>query len=143
MIRKACLCLMAIALVLGALSCSSEGTSGSATGKRLSCSGNSLKGGTCKGRFKTLSGTSTAKIEVSRSSIHSVNAEVTANVEEGPVRLYLVAPDGAETSAEARPGSPATVSGSARGHIDEFWVYFEALDGTASGISFELSYTYP
>jgi hypothetical protein len=85
----------------------------------------------------------TADIEVSRSAIHSVDAEVTANVEEGPVRVYLVAPDGAETSAEARPGSPATISGPARGHIDEFWVYFEALDDTASGVSFEVSYTYP
>jgi len=39
--------------------------------------------------------------------------------------------------------SPATISGPARGHIDEFWVYFEALDDTASGVSFEVSYTYP
>ena len=140
--RKAFLCLIAIALVLTALGCS-EGTSGSASGKRLSCSGNSLSGGKCKGRIKKLSGTVTTKIEVSRSAIHSVDADVTANVEEGPFRVYLVAPDGSETSAEARPGSPAAISGPARGHIDEFWVYFEALDDTASGISFEVSYTYP
>jgi hypothetical protein len=143
MMRQALLCLIAVALVISALGCSSEGQSGSATGKRLSCSGNSLSGGKCKGRIKKLSGTVTADIEVSRSAIQSVDAEVTANVEEGPVRVYLVAPDGTETSAEARPGSPATVSGPARGHIDEFWVYFEALDDTASGISFEVSYTYP
>jgi hypothetical protein len=143
MMRKALLCLIAIALVLSALGCSEEGKSGSASGKRLSCSGNSLSGGKCKGRIKKMSGTITADIEVSRSAIHSVDAEVTANVEEGPVRVYLVAPDGAETSAEARPGSPATISGPARGHIDEFWVYFEALDDTASGVSFEVSYTYP
>ena len=142
MIRKVQLLLMAITLVLSALGCD-EGTSGSATGKRLSCSGNSLSGGTCKGRIKKMSGTVTAVIEVSRSAIDSVNAEVTAIVEEGPVRVYLVAPDGSETSAEARPGSPATISGPARGHIDEFWIYFEALDGTASGVSFEVSYTYP
>jgi len=80
---------------------------------------------------------------VSRSAIHSVNAEVTASVEDGPVRVYLVAPDGTETSAEARPGSPVTISGPARGHIDEFRVYFEALEGTASGVSFTVSYTYP
>ena len=143
MLRKALLCLIAVALVISALGCSSDGQSGSASGKRLSCSGNSLSGGKCKGRIKKLSGTVTADIEVSRSAIQSVDAEVTANVEEGPVRVYLVAPDGTETSAEARPGSPATVSGPARGHIDEFWVYFEALDDTASGISFEVSYTYP
>jgi hypothetical protein len=140
--RKALLCLMAVALVFSVIGCS-EGKSGSVSGKRLSCSGNSLKGGTCKGRFKKLTGTSTADIEVSRSAIHSVNAEVTASVEEGPIRVYLVAPDGSETSVEASPGSPATVSGLARGHIDEFWIYFEALDGTASDISFEVSYTYP
>ena len=142
MIRKALLCLMAITLVLSALGCD-EGTSGSASGKRLSCSGNSLSGGTCKGRIKKMSGTVTANIEVSRSAIDSVNAQVTTSVEEGPVRAYLVAPDGTETSAEARPGSPATISGPARGHIDEFWIYFEALEDTASGVSFEVSYTYP
>jgi hypothetical protein len=90
-----------------------------------------------------MSGTVTADIEVSRSAIDSVNAEVTASVEEGPVRVYLVAPDGSETSAEARLGSPAIISGSARGHIDEFWIYFEAPGSTASGVSFEVSYTYP
>jgi hypothetical protein len=142
MMRKALLCLIAIALILSALGCD-EGTSGSVTGQRISCSGNSLKGGTCKGRFKKLSGTFSEDIEVSRSAIHSVNAEVTASVEEGPVRVYLIAPDETETSAEARPGSPATVSGIARGHIDSFRVYFEALEGTASGVSFEISYTYP
>jgi hypothetical protein len=143
MMRKALLCLIAIALVLSALGCSDEGKSGSASGKRLSCSGNSLSGGKCKGQIRKLSGTVTADIEVSRSAIHSVDAEVTADVEEGPVRVYLVAPDGTETSAEVRPGSPATISGPARSHIDEFWVYFEALDDTASGVSFEVSYTYP
>ena len=140
--RKALLCLLAAALVFSVIGCD-EGKSGSASGKRLSCSGNSLKGGTCKGRFKKLTGTSTADIEVSRSAIHSVNAEVVASVEEGSIRVYLVAPNGTETSAEARPGSPANVSGPARGHIDEFWVYFEALEGTASGISFDVSYDYP
>jgi hypothetical protein len=142
MMRKTLLCLITIMLVFGALGCN-EGTSGSATGKRLSCSGNSQSGGTCKGGIKKLSGTVTANIEVSRSSIDSVDAEVTASVEEGPIRVYLVAPDGTETGAEARPGSPAGISGPARGHIDEFWVYFEALEGAASGISFEVSYTYP
>jgi len=142
MMRQALLYLIAVALVMGALGCS-EGTSGSATGKRLSCSGNSQSGGTCKGGIKKLSGTVTADIEVSRSSINSVGAEVTASVEEGPIRVYLIAPDGTETSAEVRPGSPAAISGPARGHIDEFWIYFEALEGTASGVSFEVRYTYP
>jgi hypothetical protein len=143
MMRKAFLCLITIALALSALGCDEGGKSGSASGKRLSCSSSSLSGGKCRGRFKKLSGTVTAHIEVSRSAIHSVDAEVTANVEEGPVRVYLVAPDGTETSGEARPGSPATISGPARGHIDEFWVYFEAMDDTASGVSFEVNYTYP
>ena len=142
MIRRVILCLLAVALVVTAWGCS-QGTSGSVVGKRLSCSGDSLQGGTCKGRFKKLTGTATANIEVSRSSINSVNAEVTASVEEGPVRVYLVAPDGTQTSAEARPGSPAILSGPARGHIDEFWVYFEAMEGTAGGITFEVSYSYP
>ena len=75
--------------------------------------------------------------------VEAVMAEVTASVEEGPIRVYLVAPDGTQTSAEVRPGSPAAISGPARGHTDEFRVYFEALEGSASGISFEISYTYP
>ena len=140
--RKAFLCLMTVALVVSVLGCS-EGTSGSVSGKRLSCSSDSLEGGSCEGRFKKLSGTYSADIEVSRSAIHSVKAEVTASVEDGPLRVYLVAPDGTETSAEVRPGSPATISGPARGQIDEFRVYFEALEGTASGVSFTVSYTYP
>jgi hypothetical protein len=142
MMRKVFLCLMAVALVISALGCS-EGTSGSVVGKRMSCSGNSLKGGSCKGRFKKLSGTYTAHIEVSRSTIHSVLAEVTADVEDGPIRVYLVAPDGTETSAEVRPGSPATISGPAEGYADKFRVYFEALEGTASGVSFTVNYTFP
>lgn len=142
MMRKALLCLMAIALVAGLLGCS-EGTSGSVSGKRLSCSGNSLEGGSCNGRFKKLTGTYTAIIEVSRSAIHSVEAEVTASVEDGPIRVYLVAPDGAETSTEVRPGNPVTISGTAQGYADKFRVYFEALEGTASGVSFTVTYTYP
>ena len=140
--RKAFLCLMAVVLVICVLGCSG-GTSGSVSGKRMSCSGNSREGGSCQGGFKKLSGTYSADIEVSRSAIHSVNAEVTASVEDGPVRVYLVAPDGTETSAEVRPGSPATISGPAKGQIDKFRVYFEALEGTASGVSFTVSYTYP
>jgi hypothetical protein len=142
MMRKALLCVIAILLVITALGCSGC-TSGSVTGERLSCSGNSLGGGTCKGSFKKLSGTATADIDVSRSAIYSVNAEVTASVEEGSVRVYLVAPDGTQTGAEMRPGSPVAISGPARGHTDSFRVYFEALEGSASGISFEISYTYP
>ena len=80
---------------------------------------------------------------MSRSAIHSVKAEVTASVEDAPVRIYLVAPDGTETSAEVRPGSPVTISGPAKGHIDVSRVYFEASEGTASGVSFTVSYTYP
>ena len=64
-------------------------------------------------------------------------------MEDGPVRVCLVAPDGTETSAEVRPGSPATISGPAKGHIDEFKVYFETLEGTASRVSFTVIYTYP
>jgi hypothetical protein len=142
MMRKAFLCLMAVALAVSLLGCS-EGTSGSVLGQRMRCSGGSLNGGSCTGRFKKLSGTYSADIEVTRSAIHSVMAEVTVSVEEGPIRVYLVAPDGTETSAEVRPGSPATISGPARGNIDEFRVYFEALEGTASGVDFTVSYTYP
>lgn len=142
MIRKMLLCLMASVLVSGALGCEG-GTSGSVSGHRISCSGNSLGGGTCQGSFKKLSGTFSEDVEVSRSAIHAVNAEVTASVEEGAVRVYLVAPDGTQTGAEMRPGSPVAISGPARGHTDEFRVYFEALEGSASGVSFEVSYSYP
>jgi hypothetical protein len=140
--KKVLLCLMAAAMVIAILGCN-EGTSGSVVGSRMSCSGGSLKGGSCKGGFKKPTGTDSADIEVARSSIHSAMAEVTASVEEGPIRVYLVAPDGTETDTEVRPGSSATISGPARGHIDEFRVYFEALEGTASGVSFTVSYTYP
>ena len=65
-----------------------------------------------------MSGTITADIEVSRSAIHSVDAEVTANVEEGPVREVLRSPRHPYTRAlllarpdPGRPAAPRPIPG--------------------------------
>lgn len=109
--REKLLWLAALALVVSISACG-DGTSGSVRGRHQSCS-SGMGGGSCKGSYKKLSGTYSADIEMARTAFHSVKAEVSASVDSGPIRVYLVAPDGAEASATVRPGSPGTVSGEA------------------------------
>ena len=119
------------------------GTSGSVMGSRSSCS-SGIRGGSCKGSYRKLTGTYSEDVETTRTGFQSVVADVTVSVDEGAVRVYLKAPDGTETSAEARPGSPAAISGPAdASSYDGFRVYFEALDGTAQGVSYTIEFTYP
>jgi hypothetical protein len=139
--KKIFLLVMVIILATGVVGCEG-GTSGSALGSRQSCKGN-ISGGSCKGSFRKIKGTYSVDVEVTRSGFHTVEAEVTARVEEGPLQVYLKAPDGSQVSAEARPGSPVTLSGQAEGYYDSFRVYFEALEGEASGINYTIEYTYP
>ena len=140
-IREKLLWLAVLVLVVSISACG-DGTSGSVMGRHQSCS-SGMGGGSCEGSYKKLSGTYSADIEMARAGFHSVKAEVSANVDSGPIRVYLVAPDGAEASATVMPGSPGTVSGEAEVFHDNFRVYFEALEGEARGVKYSVTYEYP
>lgn len=138
--RKSIL-LAVVALIVAALAC--EGTSGSAIGGGESChrSGNN---GTCDGTFSKLSGTYTKKIKAD--NVHVTDAipvDVTVTVGSGTVRVSVKAPDGTVTSAEAKPGNSASLSGNSTGASDEFPVTFEAVGGDATDVSWSISYTVP
>ncbi len=117
------------------------GTSGSVSGSGQSCTSNG-SGGVCEGSYAKLSGTYSEDIEVSGVT-DEVLVDVTASVDEGSVRVYLVDPDGNKTGAVAKPGAPVSVSGSAEVSLDAFSVYFEAVDGKAAGVKYNIQYTYP
>lgn len=129
-------------LAAAALSCCPEGIAGSTASSRQVCSTNA-EGGSCEGGFGRLSGGYWIDVETDAGGADSVFVEVDVSVDEGPIRVYVEAPDGGKTSTEARPGQPATLSGQAEVSFDEFQVYFEALEGEAEGISYSLTYTYP
>ena len=119
-----------------------KGISGSVLGSRLSCSSN-IDGGRCQGGFRKLSGTISEDMSMTRTGFHQVLAEVTASVSEGGLRVYLVDPEGVETSKLAQPGKQITIAGAAEAYFDSFRVYFEAVDGEATGIEFVVDFTYP
>ncbi len=133
---------LAVLVLVVSISACGNGTSGSVMGSRQSCS-SGMGGGSCKGSYKKLSGTYSADIGMARVGFFSVKADVSANVDSGPIRVYLVAPDGTEASATVRPGSPGTVSGEAEVFHDSFRVYFEALEGEAQGVKYSVTYEYP
>jgi hypothetical protein len=116
------------------------GTSGSVTRSRRRCSANS-SGGRCTGSYGTLRGTYSEDVESTRIFLNTpVHVEVTASAEEGRVKVYVRSPEDKITSVEASPGKPASLEGIAKGQGEEFRVYFEAVDGEASGVSFEIVY---
>ena len=118
------------------------GTSGSVSGSSQSCSTDS-SGGTCQGKFSKLSGTFSEDIPMSYAA-SAVQVEVTASVDEGSVRVYLIDPDGEHVGNKiAKPNAPVTVSGLAEGYTDTFRVYFEAVDGSAKGVRYNLTYAFP
>ncbi len=133
---------MLIAVIATGMTSCGGGISGSVMGSRQSCSSN-LDGGRCQGGFKKLSGTISEDMSTARTGFSQVTAEVWASVEEGAVKVYLVDPDGIETSQIARPGKPVEISGGPEAYYDSFRVYFEALDGEALGIEYIVDYTYP
>jgi hypothetical protein len=139
--REKLLWLVVLVLVVSISACG-DGTSGSVMGSRQSCS-SGMGGGSCKGSYKKLSGTYSADVEMARTGFFSVKAEVSVSVDSGPLRVYLVAPDGTEASATVKPGSPGTVSGEAEVFHDSFRVYFEALEGEARGVEYSVTYEYP
>jgi len=132
--------LVLVMLILSALACQSTG---STVGSRQTCR-NANGSGQCEGSWKELSGTVTENIENDRiSSFDTIPVEITVSVESGTVRVSCKDPDGETRSAQASPGSPATLSADCEGDFDEIEVTFEALDGDATGVSYTINYRVP
>ena len=130
--------IVALALVVS-VACEG-GTSGSVTNSRRSCR-EGWGSGSCKGSYGKLSGTYSENIENdSISSNEAIDVEVQVSVEEGTIRVSVESPDGEELSAQATPGNPATLVAVAKGSFEEFDVRFEAVDGEARGVSWEIAY---
>lgn len=115
---------------------------GSVMGSRLKCTA-TLNGGRCEGSIRKLKGTISEDMSLARPNFHQVQVEVWASVENGSLRIFLVDPDGVETSQIIRAGSSGSISGIAEGYYDSFRVYFEALEGEVQGIQFLVDYAYP
>jgi hypothetical protein len=129
------------ALLAAALACTSS--SGSAVGSGESCDRNG-NAGTCKGSYSKLSGAYSKTVKAD--PVHANDAvpvDITVSVESGTVRVSAKAPDGTVASAEANPGTPATLSGNATGALGQFTVTFEAVGGDATGVTYTIAYQIP
>jgi hypothetical protein len=129
-----------ILLLTALLASCAGGTSGSVLGSRESCF---IKAGSgiCEGTFSTLKGTYGKDIEDEAIfSSDAIDVEVQASVESGPVRISVESPDGKVTFIEILSGNSGTLIGVASGEFDGFEVVFEALDGEATGITYQITY---
>ena len=135
--------ILALALIAALLIACQGGTSGSVVGSSERCSHNPASG-TCEGSYRKLSGTYSKNVENDRIFIGmDIPVEVRVTVEGGAVRVSVESPDGEVTSATAEPGQPATLTGVAKGAGGRFIVRFEAVEGQATGVSYEIAYQIP
>jgi hypothetical protein len=135
--------LFALVLALVLATACEGGTSGSVVGSRQSCNYR-MGSGTCKGSYRKLSGTYSEDIEndgIYASDAIQVRVEV--SVESGVVRVSIKSPDGEVLSVDASPAQPATLTGIAGGFSEEFRVQFQAVDGEAAGVSYDIAYQVP
>lgn len=140
--KRVWLVLFLVLLIVLSTACEG-GTSGSVVGSRESCSSRGGSG-TCKGSWRKLSGTYGQDIEdewISGGEAITVKAQV--SVESGTVRVSVESPDDQVSSVDVAPGKPATLVGIAEGAFEEFEVRFEAVEGEATGISYEIAYQLP
>lgn len=139
MIRYAVLfAIVAIGILCAA--CES-GTSGSVSGSSQRCS-HKFHSGQCSGSFKKLSGTYSLDVE-NDSVVSSAEVEVKAAVESGALKVYIKTPEDETTSVDVPAGGSATLRGVAKGEWDGFTVYFEAVEGQAQGVTYEIAYQVP
>jgi hypothetical protein len=117
------------------------GTHGSVTGSRQRCS-SKFRQGRCSGSFKKLSGTYSVDVE-NDSVVSKAEVEVLAAVESGPLKVYVKTPDDETKSVNILSGKSATLSGLVKGEWDGFRVYFEAVEGEAEGVTYEITYHVP
>jgi hypothetical protein len=117
------------------------GTSGSVSGSRQRCSSRGSSG-QCSGSFKKLSGTYSLDVENDR-VVSKAEVEVQASVQTGALKVYLKTPDDETQSIDIPAGGSGTLRGVVKGEWDGFRVYFEAVEGQAEGVTYEISYQVP
>lgn len=129
-----------ILLLTALLASCAGGTSGSVLGSRESCRINAGSG-ICEGTFNSLKGTYGKDIEDEAIfSGDAIDVEVQSSVESGPVRISVESPSGEVTFIEILSGNSGTLIGVASGEFDGFEVVFEALEGEATGIIYQITY---
>lgn len=69
-----------------------------------------------------------------------VDVELTASVESGVAVISVEDPDGKMYSVEIEPGGLGMLVGVSSGEFDGFEINFQAVDGQAEGLSYELTY---
>jgi hypothetical protein len=75
--------------------------------------------------------------------VSQAEVEVQASVESGPIKVWIKTPDDETKSVDIPAGQSGSLSGTAKGEWDGFRVYFEAVEGTAEGVTYELTYQVP
>ncbi len=116
------------------------GTSGSVLGSRESCRIGEGSG-ICEGTFNTLKGTYGKDIEDEAIfNGDAIDFEVQASIQSGPVRISVESPGGEVTFIEISSGNSGTLLGVASGEFDGFEVVFEALEGEATDITYQITY---
>ncbi|MEA1976431.1 MAG: hypothetical protein U9N80_00870 [Chloroflexota bacterium] len=129
-----------ILLLAALLTSCAGGTSGSVLGSRESCFINAGSG-SCEGTFSTLKGTYGKDIEDNAIfSGDAIDVEVQASVESGPVRISVESPGGEITFIEILSGNSGTLIGVSSGEFDGFEVVFEALEGEATDVTYQITY---
>jgi hypothetical protein len=132
---------LALAVTLVLCAACEGGTRGSVSGSRQRCS-SSFRKGQCSGSFKKLSGTYSLDVE-NDSVVSKVEVEVQASVQVGALKVYVKTPDDEIVSVDVPAGGSASLSGLAKGEWDGFRVYFEAVEGEAEGVTYEIAYQVP
>jgi hypothetical protein len=133
---------LTLILILVIATACEGGTHGSVMGASQRCS-HGGDSGKCTGSWKKLSGTYSLDIESERIPSGGVRVQVQASAETGRVKVWIKSPEDEITSVEVAPGKSATLEGVAKSSFDEFDVMFEALDGEAQGVSYEIVYQIP
>ncbi len=134
---------LTLVLVLIVVTACEGGTRGSVMGARQRCT-HKVDSGKCTGSWRKLSGTYSVDVENDRLFGKTpVQVRVQASVESGRIRFWVKSPDSEITGAKAAPGKSGTLEGVATGSGDKFEVMFEAVEGPAQGISYEITYRIP
>lgn len=146
MSKKNILLVSIVALMLIAAGCAGEGgTSGSIRGDSFSSTSNTA-GGQATGSFTKLTGTYYLSFDAYLAD--AVQVDVQLSIESGPVRVFLVAPDGSETSITVNPGETGNLSGITEvsySSFDDAYIFrvnMEALEGETQGVQYTVNYVY-
>jgi hypothetical protein len=138
--KKRWIPVLCFACVLIAVLACEGGTSGSVTNSSETCQSTGVRGG-CEGKFGKLSGTYGKEIEDdSISSTDVIDVEARVTVESGSVNVSVKGADDQVSSAQAKPGQPATLVGVADGDFGSFTVTFEAVGEQATNVRYNISY---